>query len=63
MAWGGGVDEVAPRKGSSFGTSSGQYQPGIAWKPEDDDMVDKEWSNKAQSLEGSIIRLPAKPDM
>ena len=32
------VDDVVPREGSSFGTSSGQYQPGIAWKPEEEDM-------------------------
>jgi hypothetical protein len=33
------ADEDVACGASFFGTSSSQYQPGIAWKPEDVDMV------------------------
>ena len=60
VAWGGDVDEVALCEGPSFGTSSGQYQPGIAWKPDEEDIFEEQQSNEAQYLRRSTIRLPTE---
>jgi hypothetical protein len=41
---GGSADPVAEPAVLSFGASSGQYQPGIAWKPDAEDMFSSMFS-------------------
>jgi hypothetical protein len=44
------VDEEVAWAGSGFGASSGQYQPGIAWYPEEEDMA----GCKAVEVQGEV---------
>lgn len=54
-------DDAAPRGDSSFGTSSGQYQPGIAWNPDEEDIsLARIGGYEAQRLKSSITRLPTE---
>lgn len=35
------VEDASERDGSLLGVSSGQYHPGMGWKPDDEDMASR----------------------